>query len=119
MRRVLAVLAVAFAVAGCGSNSGTDNGGSNGTGGGAGVAPADVEVQCHDLVGKPAAGLVDPGCVEDGQAVSVLTYTCSGTDFYAATDGKGHNWWGLKSGTVQSGSDSEAQAAHTACINGS
>ena len=117
MRRMWAVLAAAFVVAGCGSNAPADSGGSGGGPGGAASPAADV--QCHDMVGKPAAGLVDPGCVEGGQAVSVLTYTCSGTDFYAATDGKGHNWWGLKSGTVQSGSDSEAQAAHTACINGS
>ncbi|HEY9475493.1 MAG TPA: hypothetical protein VIS06_16800 [Mycobacteriales bacterium] len=117
MRRMWAVLAVAAVVAGCGSNAPADSGDSGGGVGGA-ASPA-AEVQCHDLVGKPAGGLVDPGCVEDGQAVSVLTYTCSGEDFYAASDGQGHAWWGRKSGTVESGSDTEAQAAHTACINGS
>lgn len=114
MRRTLVVVAGLVLLAGCGGSSS----GKPATGGGATSGGGDQIAACDDLVGQPAKRLVDDGCTSGGAIQGTLTYSCSGTDFYAASDGNGHNWWAKKGGTIQSGTDAQYDAAHTACING-
>lgn len=118
--RVAVVAALLVVLAGCGggSDKGGSTGGSDSGGAGGPLQQNEQIAKCDDLVGKPAAQLLD-GCTgPNGETEAVVTFSChDGSDWYAAGD-ETRMWWAQQGGTVGAGAQDQYVAAHTKCITG-